>query len=344
LIADYTGFFAATQSIREWPALAALGFLLGVFLLTLVTLPRSRLVAFASLWFAITLLPVSHIIPHHELLAEHYLYLPSFSFCLLVALGLARLTVGAKRKVQSAKGKEETDGPVLESHAPRATPHVPRPWRLAVAYGLVGILLVGYGWRTVVRNRDWRDELIFYTRLVEDNSCSARARLGLGSIYERLNLPRMAITHYHIGLKCNPDDPRLYLNLGTSYQTLGMLKEAEFAYMATLKIVPNESRALSNLGFLYTELRQYDKARDALERAERLSRGRDAVVYANFGLFYEAQGDLPQALQAYEKATRLDPQNATFLQKKESMKKRLESQAPGQKTETSNASSSTPPH
>jgi len=47
--------------------------------------------AFWGLWFFATLLPMSHIVPHHELLAEHYLYLPSAGFCVLVALGLKGL-------------------------------------------------------------------------------------------------------------------------------------------------------------------------------------------------------------------------------------------------------------
>jgi tetratricopeptide (TPR) repeat protein len=47
--------------------------------------------AFWSLWFFAALLPVAHIVPHHELMAEHYLYLPSLGFCAVSALGVRQL-------------------------------------------------------------------------------------------------------------------------------------------------------------------------------------------------------------------------------------------------------------
>src|SRR5215510_12367066 len=94
LLADYTGAFAVTRSLFDPWALAAVSLLLVLFVVTLGTLRYSRLAAFSALWIPITLLPVSHIIPHPEMMAEHYLYIPSFGFCLLVALGLTRLTKG----------------------------------------------------------------------------------------------------------------------------------------------------------------------------------------------------------------------------------------------------------
>ena len=194
----------------------------------------------------------------------------------------------------------------------------------AACYGLLLCILVLYGMRTVKRNADWKDELTFYSRLVEDNSYSARARLGLGMIYDRSGMPRMAITHYHIGLTLSPSDPRLYTNLGASYQKLGMLNQAERAYNTALQIVPNDMRVYSNLGFLYTELRQYDKARAALEKAQQLSHGKDPVVYANLGVLYEDLGEWQQARQAYQKAVALSPTNNVFALKLKTVEKKLE--------------------
>ncbi|MBN2431895.1 MAG: hypothetical protein JXQ27_10480, partial [Acidobacteria bacterium] len=72
--------------ILGWVALAGVLVLLGLLVIQAV---RGRFtLAFWGLWFFATLLPMSHIVPHHELMAEHYLYLPSVGFCVLVALGL----------------------------------------------------------------------------------------------------------------------------------------------------------------------------------------------------------------------------------------------------------------
>jgi Flp pilus assembly protein TadD len=308
LIADYTGLFPIVQSVSEKPALVAVGLLSVGFALICFAVRRNFLVfAFAGLWFAITLLPVSHLIPHHELMAEHYLYLPSIGFCLLLGYILARSSDWLAH----------------------------REWKWAsvigpgVGYSILVWVLILYGNRVITRNADWKDELTFYSRLVEDNPFSARARLGLGAIYDRSGMPRIAITNYQVGIKLSPGDPRLYANIGTSYQKLGMLKEAEQAYLIALKILPNEQRVLSNLGFLYTELQQYDKARANLERAEQLSHGKDPAVYANLGGLYEALGDLPQAIQAYQKAVTLAPGNRVFAGKLKLLEKELEEKARG---------------
>lgn len=302
LVADYTGLFPISQSMFEGRVLAALGFLSMGGVLMFVALRRDYLVfAFAGLWFAITLLPVSHIIPHHELMAEHYLYLPSVGFCLVLGYGFSRLLNW------------------LWSWEWRSLATI----GCGVGYCLLLCVLVLYGARTVERNIDWRDEVTFYSRLVADNPFSARARLGLGYIYDRSGMPRAAITQYHVGLKLSPSDPRLYINLGATYQKLRMLQEAEQAYATALKIVPNDMRVQSNLGFLYTELGQFDKARAALERAEKLSRGADSAVYANLGELHAAVGELPQAIQAYQKAVALAPTNTVFPLKLKFLEKKL---------------------
>jgi len=47
--------------------------------------------AFWSLWIFVCLLPVAHLVPHHELMAEHYLYLPSLGFAVVCARGIQAL-------------------------------------------------------------------------------------------------------------------------------------------------------------------------------------------------------------------------------------------------------------
>jgi len=72
--------------------IAALILILGIvlFLFRLAAKGHFQL-SFWALWFFALLLPVAQIVPHHELLAEHYLYLPSMGFCVAVALGLVYL-------------------------------------------------------------------------------------------------------------------------------------------------------------------------------------------------------------------------------------------------------------
>src|SRR5262249_41456914 len=96
-----------------------------------------------------------------------------------------------------------------------------------------------------------------------------------------------------------------------------------------LKLRLHDSKLLNNLGFLYIEKREFDKAGAVLQRAEKLSRGRDSAVYANFGLLYELQGKRPEALEAYRKAKALAPTNEMYAQKVEGLEKKLAADASG---------------
>jgi len=81
LNADYSYHaFPLSSSFFE-PATVLSFMVLGVVgYVVLRLMIRHKLLAFGGVWFFITLLPVCQIFPHHELLAEHYLYLPAFGF------------------------------------------------------------------------------------------------------------------------------------------------------------------------------------------------------------------------------------------------------------------------
>jgi hypothetical protein len=87
LSADYSyAAFPLSHSPLEGSVLISLAILALIFYGLLKSLARTRWVAFGGLWFFITLLPVCQIFPHHELMAEHHLYLPSFGFSLALAV------------------------------------------------------------------------------------------------------------------------------------------------------------------------------------------------------------------------------------------------------------------
>ncbi len=362
LLADYTGAFPITLSAFDPLSWLAVGFLLSLGLMVLVALRFSSVVAFALAWVAMTLLPVSHIIPHPEVMAEHYLYLPSVGFCLLVGLGFAHVTQNqTENRWISMLGYGTFSVLVLAGlyvavmSYGETTAALKRELALSVyALGFYLVVIVGGVWltnwrrekrgpivfgalgasalavllafytvRTVTRNRDWRDDLSFYAKMVEDNPISCRARLGLGYVADRSGLARMAIAHYRRGIRLCPGDPRLHTNVGAAYQKLKMLRPAKQAYQEALRLQPNSSVSWNNLGFLYIETGEFAQAHEALQKAEQLSAGQDLAVYANLGIMHEMQGQYAQALAAYQKGLQLAPEADFYRQKVEVMREQV---------------------
>ncbi len=64
---------------------------------------KASLIVFFMLFFILSLAPVLQIIPLHEIVAEHYLYLPSLSFCGLLGMGFGwmwqRYRAGKSEKI-----------------------------------------------------------------------------------------------------------------------------------------------------------------------------------------------------------------------------------------------------
>ena len=95
---DYTNF-SASQSLFESSAIAAY-IQLGLFIIFLVLLRSKKLIACAIGFFA-ALLPVLHLIPIRETIAERFLYIPSFFGC--TALALVMQTILTKTKLPQPK-------------------------------------------------------------------------------------------------------------------------------------------------------------------------------------------------------------------------------------------------
>ncbi|HPM43350.1 MAG TPA: hypothetical protein PLV52_05930, partial [Candidatus Omnitrophota bacterium] len=113
------------NSIADPAALSSIALLLTVFASIPFVFKRSRIISFGILWFFITLLPVSNVIPLKALIAERFLYLPSIGFCMILAAILA-LFHRSKTKYISA-----------------------------AAIILAGSIAISYSVRTMTRNEDW---------------------------------------------------------------------------------------------------------------------------------------------------------------------------------------------
>jgi len=155
---------------------------------------------FFILWFPITLLPVSNIIPIGILMSDRAMYMPSVSICAVGGL-----------LVYAAGGP-------LREYGPRAV----------TAY--IGLLLVlsVFGMLTYERNKVWHDDYTFNTALASSYSRVIEAFPESGSYYSHLafvygSLGRQddALSVLREGVKADPGSQGLRLSLAKMYRDSG---------------------------------------------------------------------------------------------------------------------------
>ena len=229
LSADYSyNAFPLSASFYEPSTCVSIILLLLLGYLTLKLLVNHRMVAFGILWFFITVLPVCHIFPHHELLAEHYLYLPSVGLCLVAALTGERFLT-------------------REKHA------------LFLTFCFLAIAVL-FSLRIADRNRDWRDSLTLYDKTVKTAPQCARAHSNLGEAYAARGRIDEAIAACRRALAIKPRYAEAHYNLGFAYFKKGLLDEAIAEYKEAVSVEPRYPKALNNLGSAYLEKGETNKA------------------------------------------------------------------------------------
>jgi hypothetical protein len=143
-------------------SVAALGILLG---LMVRWWSSDRRFFFCSMWFFITLIPASNIVPvfpsiasSHLYAAEQLMYLPSMGLFMLAA---SFIPIAGDKAASSRRT--------------RLTAH------LCIALSLVVVL--EFSILTIRRNTDWRDNLTFYERTLSRDPSSVRIMNNLGILY-----------------------------------------------------------------------------------------------------------------------------------------------------------------
>ncbi|HVQ38967.1 MAG TPA: hypothetical protein VMS31_15625, partial [Pyrinomonadaceae bacterium] len=241
-IAQYLGAFEISESIFDWRFFLALIVVGGVLVYGFLQLKRDKLMAFAIFSYFIFLLPVSQLIPHHELLADHYLYLPMMSFGLFVSLLVKRIG----------------DSGILSHKA---------------AYAIAGLVVVIFGVMTILQNRTWKDERTLWAANLKAVPNSPRAALNLGNTYQYSD-PQKAEELFKRALTLNPTpviEGTLYDRLAVVLLNERKFDEAEFYVAEVLKRSPNDFFGNLWMSQIFISRKACDKARASLSFAQRVA-------------------------------------------------------------------------
>ena len=247
------------------------GLLLALLLAYAISKKKSsKLVFFSVFWFVLALLPSSNIYPIGAYMAEHWLYLPSIGFFLLLA------------------------GGILSLHSHRIGVFV--TVSLLTFFSLITAYQTGY----------WKELLPFYERTLMFNPNSPRLLNNMGVAYHDREEYEKAIEAYRKAIDLDPRYFETFCNLGTVYHDVKEYEKAEEMYKREIAINPKYPKVYNNLGALYNDTGEYEKAIDAYRKAIEL-RPDQMEMHFNLGLAYQHAGEYEKSIAAYKRAIRLKP-------------------------------------
>lgn len=333
----------STSPVNPPSTLIAIIAWFAVVILSFKNLSRDKLIPFCVLWFFGQLVVESSVLGL-EMAYEHRIYLPSWGFFLLVALGIHWIIS------------------IVSANMTLVKPTI-------MKWGTIGLLTVilcsiSIAW-THDRNAVWADEIALWRDIVAKSPGKPRPKVNLGyllvidteklmnesqsaktqaefqkyeaqkmlnlseaeklyhdaleidpkSVYAMVNMGHLylmreeyprALDIFRKAELINPNDAVLQFNLGVTYSSLDQKDEAKRHYEKALKAKPNYYEALNNLGILEINDGNPDRAVELFNEATQISRF-PALAYYNLGNAYVTKKDLENAAKAYQKALQFKP-------------------------------------
>jgi tetratricopeptide (TPR) repeat protein len=252
---------------------------------------KAKREAFGALWFFITFAPMCNIVPIYADIAYvelttpvRYLYLPSVGALLVAALVFEKL-FGA-----------------------RAGEHAARDVRRAAAPAfccLIFLFLV----LSINRNILWRDEVLFYRRVIELHPENHKMHFNLGTVYMERGKLEAATEELTRAVTLAPDRAEYRNNLALAYKARGWSGRAIEESKSALRLDPSSVNAYATLAAIYTEQEELPEAIAAGEKAVGLAPS-SLSARINLAEAYRASGDTAAAEEHYRAALAVDSGSA----------------------------------
>ena len=329
------------SSLHFWApkTLGGFVFLSGLFGAGIYLLRRNPLLGFGILWFFITLAVESSIIMIKHVIFEHRCYLPSFGFCLFVAVGLVTVMQDKRKRAATValilltlgyltfqRNVVWQDDLALWKDGIEKSPHKSRP------YMNLGIALMGRGqylesiaqFTTAIKNNHvnygaysnrgtsyfalgrYNQALADFNKALEINPKYTEAYINRGNYYGKIKDYARSIQDYNKALELNPQSPEALVDRGNRYAHMGRFDLALKDYNQALAYSPKFAQALNNRGDLYEHLKDYDRALADYTKAIALDDGR-ANYFIHRGNTYAKKELWQSALADYNRALALSP-------------------------------------
>ncbi len=233
---------------------------------------RDKRVTFGLLFFLVTLLPSMAPVKVSWLVAERYAFLPSLGFSIFMAVLIDRL------------------------------------WRVNkyVAGGILGVILVLFSVRIVMRNDDWTTNHKLWVNTVWVSPNSHNAWNNIGDDYDKLGQMDNAIKGFTQSTVVKPDYADAFHNRANIFFKIERLDLARNSYETALSLNPNLIQTYMSLIQIDFMEGKFDEAVAKSEYLLRADPNNPQYLYIS-GIAYLQKEDLVEAKIRLEKALRIAP-------------------------------------
>jgi len=251
---------------------------------------RSPQAAVATIWMLVPILPVLNLRAFIEghLVHDRYLYLPSFGFAMLVALGIRHLRVGPTHLLGQP----------------------------AVQLGLAGTIGLAMGLGVYQATACYANETTFFTYVTSMSPEGHSSNMDLAGLLGNQGHLDEAIKMYKEIWPTQPDNWDVNYNLGYAYYLTGKLPEADQYLSRAVQIDASRPDGFFYLGLTKLKRGDINAAAADVQRAVIIRPDADHYHFA-LGVIFKVQGNLPAALSEFHQELDLDPDNTSARQQAE---------------------------
>jgi len=254
--------------------------------LTCIMLIYRKQKIWAAAWgyYLVTLLPVLGLVRvGYQSMADRYTYLPSLGPFLVLGLAAARgyEALGALKK----RGlRQDYIGVVIAS-----------------------ILLVSLSLLTVRQIKIWKNSIVFWTYVIENNDQKIPLALASrGRAYNTEGEYDLAIQDLNAALALRPSFFTAIRNRGVAYENKGMHDKAIEDFDRAIRQKPDNFEVFNNRGLVYDHKGMHDKAIEDFTRAIRLKPD-NFEAFNNRGVAYAGKELIGNAKEDFGRALALKP-------------------------------------
>ncbi|MBN2214749.1 MAG: tetratricopeptide repeat protein [Bacteroidales bacterium] len=250
----------------------------------------TSLPVFAVIYYLITLFLVSNI-PFNmgTFMNERFIYFSSLAFCIIIAwLIIAFSTKFAEKEY--------------------------------LKFICLSLVLLPYGYKTIDRNRAWKDNYTLFTTDVTTSENSAKSNCSAGgAIYEaslsvtdplrKESMLNKASAYLTKAVDIHDKYADAWQLLGNVSYVKGNHEHALECYLKVFTINPNDSVTWQNVEVVLNKYDRIDKKILICERLLQIDSGRYSINYMLGNLYGKHKNNLPASIRHLSKACHINPQS-----------------------------------